>query len=175
MRTSTKSIIFAFPVFLAAIFGIQPIASSASITSLTLNITGGSLSISAPTTFDLGSTGSPAAFSVKMSSVTVTDNRGVVSDGGWIASTIASALTPTAGGPAIPAALMSYTPGTFTKTGTSVLTAFNVITLEGVIPIVTATGIAGNNEATWSPTISIAIPSGFAIGAYTGTITHSVL
>lgn len=174
MKFSFKNLALTLPVALLITLSYQPSATSADITSLTLNITGGSLTISAPASFDLGSAGSPSAFSVQMTPVTVTDNRGIVSGGSWIASVIASALTPTAG-PAIPAALMSYGPGAFTKTGTVVLTEFVVTTLEGVIPVVTATGVAGNNSATWSPTFSIAIPSGFAVGTYTGTITHSVL
>ena len=162
------------PLLAIAILSSQTVATSAEITSMSLSITGGSLTISAPTSFNLGSAGSPSTISVQMDPVTVTDNRGIISGGGWITSTIASALTPTAG-PAIPAALMGYSSGVFTKTGTVILTEYDVTTLEGAIPVVTATGISGNNVVSWSPNISISIPSGFAIGVYTGTITHSVL
>jgi hypothetical protein len=40
---------------------------------------------------------------------------------------------------------------------------------------VTATGITGDNSATWNPTITIAVPGGMAAGIYSATITHSVV
>jgi hypothetical protein len=40
---------------------------------------------------------------------------------------------------------------------------------------VTATGITGNNSATWNPTITVTVPGGMATGVYAATITHSVL
>lgn len=47
--------------------------------------------------------------------------------------------------------------------------------LTGVIPVVTASGISGDNTATWTPTINIAVPGGMAAGVYTATITHSIV
>ncbi len=44
-----------------------------------------------------------------------------------------------------------------------------------VAPVVTATGITGDNSATWNPTINVFVSGGHAAGTYTGTITHSVL
>ena len=40
---------------------------------------------------------------------------------------------------------------------------------------VTATGITGDNSATWNPTINVAVPGGMAAGVYSATITHSVV
>ncbi len=40
--------------------------------------------------------------------------------------------------------------------------------------MVTATGITGNNSATWIPTIHVTVPGGTVAGVYTGAITHSV-
>ena len=62
----------------------------------------------------------------------------------------------------------------------SVATTANGITnfvkcTDGSIMAVTATGITGDNSATWSPTINVAIPGGIAAGVYSATITHSVL
>jgi hypothetical protein len=42
------------------------------------------------------------------------------------------------------------------------------------VAVVTASGITGDNSATWNPTIDVHIPGGVASGVYTGTITHSV-
>ena len=47
--------------------------------------------------------------------------------------------------------------------------------LTGSVPAVTATGITGDNSATWTPVISVAVPGGMAAGVYSGTITHSVV
>jgi hypothetical protein len=46
--------------------------------------------------------------------------------------------------------------------------------LTAVAPAVTATGITGDNSATWTPTINVAVPGGTAAGIYSGTITQSV-
>jgi hypothetical protein len=91
-----------------------------------------------------------------------------------VASVIASAFTPGAG-PAIPASAISYTAGAITQVGTATYTANNPINLTGVVPAVTATGITGDNSATWDPTISVAVPGGFAANVYSATITQSVL
>jgi len=40
---------------------------------------------------------------------------------------------------------------------------------------VTATGITGDNSATWNPTINVTIPGGTVVGTYSGTITQSIL
>ena len=40
--------------------------------------------------------------------------------------------------------------------------------------IVTVAGFDGDNGATWSPEISVAVPATAVAGIYTGTVTHSV-
>ena len=62
-----------------------------------------------------------------------------------------------------------------TKVGTATFTANNPNNLTGVSPVVTATGITGDNSATWNPTINVAVPGGMAAGTYSATITHSVV
>lgn len=42
------------------------------------------------------------------------------------------------------------------------------------ITAMTATGITGDNSATWNPTITVAVPGGMAANVYSATITHSV-
>ena len=78
-------------------------------------------------------------------------------------------------GPAIPATAVGYTAGAIVKTGTATYTANNPANLTGVAPAVTATGITGDNSATWSPTISVTVAGGMAAGVYSATITHSVV
>jgi hypothetical protein len=66
-------------------------------------------------------------------------------------------------------------PGTITKVGTATFTANDPSDLTGVVPAVTATGITGDNSATWNPTINVTAGGGMAAGVYSGTITHSIV
>ena len=59
--------------------------------------------------------------------------------------------------------------------GTATYTANNPPNLTGVAPAVTATGITGDNSATWNPTITWLVAGGMAAEVYSATITHSVL
>jgi hypothetical protein len=40
--------------------------------------------------------------------------------------------------------------------------------------LVTATGVIGNNSATFNPQIAVAIPADATAGAYTGAVTQTV-
>jgi hypothetical protein len=71
--------------------------------------------------------------------------------------------------------LVGYTAGTITKVGTATYVADDPADLTGVSPAVTATGITGDNSATWNPTITVTVPGGALAGTYSGEITHSVL
>jgi len=86
---------------------------------------------------------------------------------------ISAAFTP-AVGPAIAASAISYTAGAITKVGTATYTTDDPVGLAGVVPVVIASGLTGDNSATWDPTITIAVPGGTAAGTYTALITHSV-
>ena len=66
-----------------------------------------------------------------------------------MASVISTPFTPPAG-PAIPASSVRYTAGTITKVGTATYTASDPTNLTGSVPAVTATGITGDNSATWT-------------------------
>ena len=137
---------------------------------------GGSLSITVPTAAgNLGTTANTVGgeiISGPLGQVQVNDARNAAAGSGWTASVISTAFTPPAG-PAIPASAVSYTAGPITLVGTATYTANNPGNLTGVA--VTATGITGDNSATWTPTINVAVPGGFASGVYSATITHSVL
>ena len=152
--------------------------ASAGPTTATLTITGGALAITVPTSpVSLGTrvnTVGGGTISGVLGVVQVSDARSAAAGSGWVASVISTAFTPPAG-PAIAASAVSYTAGTITKVGTAVYTANDPPDLTGVSPAVTATGITGDNSATWSPTISVLVPGGMAAGTYTATITHSVV
>jgi hypothetical protein len=70
---------------------------------------------------------------------------------------------------------VSYTAGSITKTGTATYTANDPGNLTGASAAVTATGITGDNSATWTPTINVAVAGGTIATTYTATITHSVV
>lgn len=156
----------------------QPAHADAGITTATITVTGGALSISVPV--DAGNLGTRAnsvaggTISGPLGQVQVNDARSAAAGSGWVVTVIASAFTPPAG-PAIAASAVSYTDGVITKVGTATYTANNPVALTGVTPALTATGITGDNSATWNPTINVAVPGGMAAGIYSATITHSVL
>jgi hypothetical protein len=152
--------------------------ASAGPTAATVTVTAGALSITEPA--DAGSLGTTAnsvlgsTISGPLGQVQVNDARSAAAGSGWVASAISTAFTPSAG-PAIAASAVSYTAGTIVKVGTATYVANNPTSLTGVAAVVTATGITGDNSATWTPTISVAVPGGSAVGVYSATITHSVL
>jgi hypothetical protein len=147
-------------------------------TSTSISVTGGALSITVPTS--AGSLGTRAntvlagTISGGLGQVQVNDARSAIAGSGWVASAISTAFTPPSG-PAIPASAVGYSSGTITKVGTATYTANDPSNLTGVAPVVTATGITGDNSATWNPTINVLVPGGMAANVYTATITHSVV
>lgn len=146
-------------------------------TTATVTVTGGSLSITVPTsTASLGSAVNKVAgntISGALGVVQVNDARSAAAGSGWVASVISTAFTPTTGA-TIAASLVGYTTGPITKVGTATFTADDPAALTGVTAAVTATGITGDNSATWNPTITVTVPGGTLAGTYSGTITHSV-
>lgn len=161
----------------AVLLGIAAPASAVP-TSATVTVTGGSLSITVPTSAgNLGTranTVSGGVISGPLGSVQVNDARSAAAGSGWVASVISTAFTPPAG-PTIGAAAVGYTAGAITQVGTATFTANDPPDLTGVVPAVTATGITGDNSATWNPTINVTVGGGKAAGVYSATITHSVL
>jgi hypothetical protein len=143
----------------------------------TITVLGGTLSISVPP--DAGNLGSRTntvaggTISGSLGQVQVNDARSAAAGSGWVVSVISTAFTPPAG-PAIAASAVGYQAGPITKVGTATYTANDPADLTGVTVAVTATGITGDNSATWNPTINVAVPGGMAAGVYSATITHSV-
>jgi hypothetical protein len=147
-------------------------------TTASVTIEGGSLSITVPAAAgNLGTVANTVGgetISGPLGSVQVNDARDAAAGSGWVASVISTAFTPPSG-PAIPASAVGYTVGPITQVGTATYTPDDPGNLTGVVPAVTATGITGDNSASWTPTISVTVPGGMAPGVYSGTITHSVL
>ncbi|MBK5228345.1 MAG: hypothetical protein JJE05_07550 [Actinobacteria bacterium] len=173
---NTRSLLVAVAAGMLALAVALPAA--ADTTTATVTVTGGSLSITAPAA--AGSLGTwvnsvgGGTISGPLGQVQVNDARSAAAGSGWVVSVISTAFTPSTG-PAIPASAVGYTAGTITKVGTATYTANNPGNLTGVVPAVTATGITGDNSATWNPTINVAVPGGMTAGVYSATVTHSVL
>ena len=162
----------------ALALGVVLPAAAAETTTATVEVTGGSLSISVPA--DAGSLGSAAntvegtTINGELGEVQVNDARSAAAGAGWVASVISTAFTP-ASGPTIAASAVGYTVGPIAQVGTATYTANDPADLTGDAPAVTATEITGDNSATWTPTINVAVPGGMAANVYAATITHSVL
>jgi hypothetical protein len=153
-------------------------AATTGPSTATVTVTGGVLSITVPPAAgNLGTRADTVAggtISGSLGQVQVNDARSAVAGSGWVVSVISTAFTPTPG-TAIAASAVSYTAGPITQVGTATFTANDPPDLTGVSPAVTATGITGDNSATWNPTISVVVPGGAVAGVYAATITHSVL
>ncbi|MCW2769736.1 MAG: Nucleoporin 62kDa-like protein [Aeromicrobium sp.] len=162
-------------VFLAS--ALPASAEPTAVSTATVTVEGGGLSISAPG--DAGNLGTqsngvgPLTISGPLGQVQVTDSRGAPAGSGWTATAISTAFTQTAG-PSIGADAVGYSAGPITKVGTATYTANDPANLTGVSPVVTATAITGDNTATWNPTIHVAVAADMPAGVYIGTITHSV-
>jgi hypothetical protein len=152
--------------------------ASAADTQATITVNGGGLSITAPA--NAGNIGTIAntvlggTINGPLGQVQVNDARAAAAGSGWVATAISTAFTPVLGGATIGAASVGYTVGPITQVGTATFTANNPSNLTGVLPTITATGITGDNSATWSPTINVAVAGGTIAGVYAGTITQSV-
>jgi hypothetical protein len=169
--------VFALIAMASSAMALVSVVPATAATTATVTITGGTLSITTPE--DAGNLGTVAntvsgtTISAPLGEVQVNDARSAAAGAGWVATAISTALTPPAG-PTIAANLIGYTAGSITKIGTATYTANDPADLTGAAAVVTATGITGDNSATWNPTINVAIPGAMAAGVYSGTITHSV-
>lgn len=150
-------------------------------TTFTLSAAGG-LSVSAPASTNLGSAATNAGtLSAQLGTVTVADDRGLLL-GSWTASVSSTDFTTgTATAPeTINKASVSYWSGAATaSSGTMVavpaqLLAVNAVTLAASRTAFSATGVIGNTSLSFNPTVVVNIPASSVVGAYSGTITHSV-
>jgi hypothetical protein len=153
-------------------------AATTGASNVTVTVTGGALSITVPSV--AGSLGTRVntvdggTISGSLGQVQVNDARSAAAGSGWVVSVISTAFTPPSG-PTIAASAVGYVAGTITKTGTATYTANDPGDLTGAVSAVTATGITGDNSATWNPTINVAVAGGTIAGTYSATITHSVV
>jgi hypothetical protein len=155
---------------------VPALAATASNTPVTVEVTGGDLTISAPTqSVDLGSVvTSVNAQTVRalLGNVVVTDDRGGTA--GWTATASATDFT----GPQTISTgtygLVVYTAPQAAVTGTATVTPSTESTLNPGGRVQDATDVNGSNAATWDPTIAVTIPANALAGTYSTSITHSV-
>jgi len=169
-----------------AVAGIAGLAgpAHAADTTTTFTLTGGALAVSGPASKSLGSvaTDGGTTAAAQLGGVTVTDNRGALA-ATWTAS-VASTDFAIGGSPSaeqiIAKANASYWSGAQTAfTGTAVnvpgqLTVADKVMLDTLRTAFTASATVGNNSVTWNPTVNVVIPAQAVVGAYSGTITHSI-
>lgn len=144
-------------------------------TTVTFTVTSGALSMTAPTSVDLGSGAPGTTVSGAVGPVTVTDDRALL-NASWTATASSTTWTTGGGTPSetIPAGDVGYDPGSITTTGTITATGTPITLSDAAAPVVTGTAGVGNNTATWNPALAVAVPAAAVGGAYAGTLTHSV-
>ena len=168
--------LFAAPA--SAATGIEPIAFT--VLDGTLAITPGTAAAGATSALVGGSTG----VTVGLGLTTVTDTR--INSAGWSvgAATTDFALTQAPGAtaqviamanakfsvPLAPVGVVGTPAATFTRR--SAPTAVDASGNLASLVVATATGV---NTATFSPQLDIAVPNGSATGAYTATVTQTVV
>jgi hypothetical protein len=152
-------------------------------TTVTFTVTStGTLSMTAPDTVNLGTGAVGSTISGSLGSETVTDNR-ALDVAAWTVTASSTDWTTGIGGSTtetIPAGDVTYAPGTITHTGTLTTTGHTITLANAVTPpaldptVVAGTAGIGNNTATFSPQISVAVPGAAVAGAYSGVLTQSV-
>ena len=155
-----------------------PAAADTDATDGTVVVTGGALRITAPADAGvLGQRGfntTSGTVRGSLGRVEVTDNRGAAPGSGWVASVVSTSLRGP-GKATIPAATVGYFVGKISRVGEATYRAHDQGDISELVPVVTATGVSGDNSATWNPTIAVRVPGGTRAGRYAITVTHSVI
>ncbi|HVE46647.1 MAG TPA: hypothetical protein VNA57_07870 [Acidimicrobiales bacterium] len=148
--------------------------ASADDTAATFSLTGGDLTLSVGATAALTNEASGVAANTitgTLGTVAVNDARGGTA--GWVTS--AASTTFTGAGLSVSDGV-AYTNGTVTETGTNTVAAVTSKALTTTATAVaTATAVSGNNTASWNPTLDVSMPAGALAGAYSGTVTTSLV
>lgn len=165
----------------AVLVGSMALPASAADTTTTVEVPAGTIGYSSvPASASLGSTAPGTTATVSLAGVQITDNR--AGTAGWTATVSMSPLngavqtTPGTSDNVIPASAAAYTAGTATVTGTATVAASaKQSNLSTAKDVQTATAVSGNNTATWTGSLEVAIPSNAIADTYTAVLTHSLL
>jgi hypothetical protein len=150
------------------------IVGSPGTTTATFSLSGGDLTLSVPAGATLtNASTSVDAFTItgSLGAMSVTDARGGIA--GWVVSGASTTFT----GPGSSASMaVKYSPLSIVETGTSSVAAAVVDTvISSTTTLLTATEVSGNNTASWSPGLKVDMPAGARAGAYSGTVTTSIV
>lgn len=155
-------------------------AAHAADTTTTFSLSAGALNVTAPASAAItdGAAGNTDV-SGSLGTVQVTDERGGII--GWVAS--ASSGSFTGDQPTTPTVIanteVDYLSGTATASSGVVTpvpgSAVTPAAMGSPVTAFSGTVVLGNNSVSWAPTVTVNLPSDALAGAYSGTITHSVL
>jgi hypothetical protein len=169
----------AAPLAASAQTSTDPSAPPETTTTFTLvGPDGGTLAITAGTAADLTTSAAVAAGSPtvegSLGDVTVTDNR--ANEVGWSTSvTSTEFVNGTYNSFKIPTSEVAYDAGEISPTGdVSVTPGSGPLDSDPLVMPAATTEATGVNSATWSPTVTVTLPSNAVAGIYTATITHSL-
>jgi uncharacterized repeat protein (TIGR01451 family) len=151
--------------------------------SVSITISSGALTMTAPASAALPSTVPGGLSSAKLGTVSVSDTRGATAGtASWTATVSATAFAT--GGRSLPETIplsgTTYFSGPATATtGTGTFspaepTAGSAINLTMPRPAFSLSGGSTINSASWNPTVSVTVPGSAVAGSYSATITHSV-
>jgi len=149
-----------------------PAMAAAGDTATTFVLAGGSLAVTvAPTAILTAGVTGASSVSGSLGPVSVSDARG--NKVGWTVSDVSTTFTGPQGSTST---AVSYNSGAVTKTGTITATSSGATTLTAATPaaVVTGTAASGNNTATWTPTLTVSLPTSALADTYSGTVTTSI-
>jgi hypothetical protein len=168
---------------MGALIGVAGSASAATSggTTVTFQITAGPLAITVPASTVALATGTvntgASSASGQLGSVTVNDTRGLLVNS-WTATITTTTFTTGAGATSqtVATSAIAYTSGAATSTSGlgSFVPTLTATTIGSTVTGASWSGLAGNDSATWNPTITFTLLSSQVAGLYSGTITHSV-
>ena len=147
-------------------------AATTGTTTTTFVLNGGALNLTVAPNVSIGTAfAGSSSVSGSLGTVSVADLRGGLV--GWTASASSTTFTTPAGD--TPSSSVTYVPGLATNTGIAVVLPVLTATLTGTpTAVMSSTGVIGTNTASWTPTLTVALPGNALAGTYTGTVTTSV-
>ena len=189
MSTRRTRLVVAGVAALGVVGMALPASAAPGDTTVNFTLTGGLLTIAAPTataTLVGGSITDIVGQTVEgsLGSTSVNDQRGGIL--GW--KTTIKGTSFTNGETVIPVgSAKAFVPvadavtGLVSSTGVVVATALPYVTTATALPLTTsaqdfvsATAVIGVNTATFSPSLNVAVPANATAGTYTGTVTQTV-
>jgi hypothetical protein len=169
----------------AAVFALPAAGAFAASgsTTLTVPLTGGTLSISAPASASLAAASvAPGSTSTgSLGSTTVTDNRGTLA--GWSVTVLASGNLVDGSGDVITltaaSSTLTWATGAVSASGSSVLSgvsagAGGLVSTNVAAAAVTAVSLFGGGTFTFNPSLSFVVPANVKAGSYTTTVVQTV-